>query len=120
MIKQACLDKAIINANVITVTPYTGGGRGFGPGGGGESGASLNITQSQLQDIIQVAGANTVIPFYSTSDRITVGSKEGRASIIGLPPDKVQDLIRYPPASIADGKLPNVPFQFLLQFFIRG
>jgi putative ABC transport system permease protein len=82
------------NANVITVTPYTGGGRGFGPGGGGgDSSVNLNITQSQLQDIIQVAGANTVIPFYSTSDRITVGSKEGRASIIGLPPDKVQDLL---------------------------
>jgi putative ABC transport system permease protein len=81
------------NANVITITPYTGGGRGFGPGGGGESGANLNITQSQLQEITQVAGANRVIPLYSGSDRITVGSKEGRASVIGVKPDTVSDLL---------------------------
>jgi len=82
-------------ANVITITPYTGGGRGFvvtGPGGGGESG-NLNITQSQLQDIIQVAGANLVIPIYQTSSQITIGPSVGRATIIGLPPDKVADLL---------------------------
>jgi putative ABC transport system permease protein len=84
------------SANVITITPYTGGGRGFvvtGPGGGGETGANLNITQSQLQDIIQVAGANLVIPIYQSSSQITVGPSVGRAGIIGLPPDKVQDLL---------------------------
>ena len=81
------------SANVITITPYTGGGRGFGPGGGGESDANLNITKSQLQEITQVAGANQVIPLYSGSDRITVGSKEGRASIIGVKPDTVSDLL---------------------------
>jgi putative ABC transport system permease protein len=82
-------------ANVITVTPYTGGGRGFtiGGPGGGEGGTNLNITQSQLQDITQVAGANLVIPIYSTSDQITVGPSVGRATIYGLPPDKVQDLL---------------------------
>jgi putative ABC transport system permease protein len=84
------------SANVITISPYSGGGRGFtisGPGGGGETGSNLNITQSQLQDIIQVAGANLVIPIYQTSSQITVGPSVGRASIIGLPPDKVQDLL---------------------------
>ena len=83
-------------ANVVTVTPYTGGGRGFmvGPGGGGgEANTNLNITQSQLQDIEQVAGANTVIPIYATSDQITVGPSVGRATIYGLPPDKVSDLL---------------------------
>ena len=81
------------SANVITITPYTGGGRGFGQGGGGESSVNLNITQSQLQEITQVAGANRVIPIYSGSDRITVGSKVGRASVIGLKPDTVSDLL---------------------------
>ena len=83
------------SANVITITPYTGGGRGFGPGGGDSGGSStnLNITQSQLQEITQVAGANQVIPLYSGSDRITVGSREGRASIIGVKPDTVSDLL---------------------------
>ena len=81
------------SANVITITPYTGGGRGFGPGGGGDSSANLNITQSQLQEITQVAGANQVIPLYSGSDRITVGSRQGRASIIGVKPDTVSDLL---------------------------
>ena len=81
------------SANVITITPYTGGGRGFGPGGGGDSSTNLNITQSQLQEITQVAGANQVIPLYSGSDRITVGSREGRASIIGVKPDTVSDLL---------------------------
>ncbi|HUK92954.1 MAG TPA: ABC transporter permease [Methanomicrobiales archaeon] len=90
-------------ANVITVTPYTGGGRGFGQGGGGESNANLNITQSQLQDIIQVAGNNLVIPIYSNSDRITVGPNVGRASIIGLPPDKVNDLLTVQQGSTLKG-----------------
>jgi putative ABC transport system permease protein len=40
-----------------------------------------------------VAGANQVIPIYSGSDRITVGSKVGRASIVGLKPDTVSDLL---------------------------
>ena len=80
------------SGNVITISPYTGGGRGFG-GGGGDSGANLNITQSQLQDITRVAGANLVIPIYSSSDKITVGSKQGRASILGLKPDTVQDIL---------------------------
>jgi putative ABC transport system permease protein len=77
---------------VINITPYSGGGRGFGPGGG-DSSANLNITQSQLQEITQVAGANRVIPIYSGSDRITVGSKVGRASITGVKPDTVSDLL---------------------------
>ncbi|MDD1659515.1 MAG: ABC transporter permease, partial [Methanomicrobiales archaeon] len=81
------------SGNVIMITPYTGGGRGFvGPGGGGEA-TNLNITQSQLQEIERVVGANTVIPIYSNSDQITVGSKEGRASILGLKPDTVQDVL---------------------------
>jgi putative ABC transport system permease protein len=83
------------SANVITITPYTGGGRGFtvvGPGGG-EPGANLNITQSQLQKITQVAGANTVIPIYQTSSQITVGPSIGRATIIGVNPADVADLL---------------------------
>ncbi|MGE5831284.1 MAG: ABC transporter permease, partial [Methanomicrobiales archaeon] len=63
-----------------------------GPGGGGE-GTNLNITQSQLQEIERVVGANTVIPIYSKSDQITVGSKQGRASILGLKPDTVQNIL---------------------------
>ncbi|HXW98792.1 MAG TPA: ABC transporter permease [Methanomicrobiales archaeon] len=80
-------------ANVITVSPYSGGGRGFGAGGGGVAGANLNISQSQYQDIVQVAGANLVIPVYQNSDQITVGPNVGRATIIGLPPSKVNDLL---------------------------
>lgn len=79
------------SGNVISISPYTGGGRGFG--GGGDTSANLNITQSQLQDITRVAGANLVIPIYSSSDRITVGSKLGRANILGLKPDTVQDIL---------------------------
>jgi putative ABC transport system permease protein len=81
------------SGNVISISPYTGGGRGFGGEGGGTEGANLNITQSQLQDITRVAGANLVIPIYSSSDRITVGSKQGRANILGLKPDTVQDIL---------------------------
>ena len=82
------------SANVITVTPYTGGGRGFtvvGPGGGAP-GANLNISQGQLQEIKKVVGANTVIPLYQTSSQITVGPSVGRASIIGVNPSDVADL----------------------------
>ena len=80
------------SGNVIMISPYTGGRRGFG-GGGGAEGTNLNITQSQLQDITRVAGANLVIPIYSSSDQITVGSKQGRASVLGLKPDTVQDIL---------------------------
>ncbi len=79
-------------ANVITVSPYTGGGRGFGASGG-VSGGTQNISQAQFMAISQVAGANTVIPVYETSDQITVGANEGRATIIGLPMNKVQDML---------------------------
>jgi putative ABC transport system permease protein len=83
------------SANVITVTPYTGGGRGFsvvGPGGG-VPGANLNITQSQLQEIERVVGANQVIPLHQTSSQITIGPSVGRATIIGVNPQDVADLL---------------------------
>ncbi|MGA2933529.1 MAG: ABC transporter permease [Methanomicrobiales archaeon] len=80
------------SGNVIMISPYSGGGRGFG-GGGGAEGTNLNITQSQLQEIERVVGANQVIPIYSSSDRITVGPNVGRASILGLKPDTVQDIL---------------------------
>ena len=80
------------SGNVISVSPYTGGGRGFG-GGGASEGTNLNITQSQLQEIERVAGANTVIPIYSTSDQIMVGPNLGRASILGLKPGTVNDIL---------------------------
>ncbi|HUK92551.1 MAG TPA: ABC transporter permease, partial [Methanomicrobiales archaeon] len=78
------------SGNVIQITPYSGGGRGFG-GAGASVGTNLNITQSEYEEIIRAAGANVVIPIYSASDRITVGPNVGRASILGLKPSTVQN-----------------------------
>ncbi|HUK93201.1 MAG TPA: ABC transporter permease [Methanomicrobiales archaeon] len=80
------------SGNVIQVSPYSGGGRGFG-GGGAAVGTNVNITQSQLDEITRVAGANVVIPIYSTSQQITVGSNVGRASVLGLKPSTVQNIL---------------------------
>jgi len=82
------------SGNIIIITPYTGVS-GLSSGGGGQ--ASLNtvtnlnryISQDQVQQVQRVVGANQVIPVHQTSDQITVGPKQGIATILGLDPSTI-------------------------------
>jgi putative ABC transport system permease protein len=47
------------------------------------------ITKSQLNDIKNAAGTNTVIPLHRTSTQFTIGSIDGRGSIYGMDPDDI-------------------------------
>lgn len=82
----------------VTVTPYAGGGGGFGPGGGGGGGGStsLKLSDQNFQQIKRVTAPNIAIPVYQTSEhmKIGVGSDDIVASIYGLPPEDVPDLMK--------------------------
>ncbi|TAJ44705.1 ABC transporter permease [Methanofollis fontis] len=81
------------NSDIIKVTPDSGGGGGMmmGPGGGSGSGSDEDeyIDDDQLKDIMQAASPNTVIPVYSEREDISVGDREGSATIYGLAEEDV-------------------------------
>ncbi|MDD1674913.1 MAG: ABC transporter permease [Methanomicrobiales archaeon] len=81
----------------VTVTPYSGGG-GIGPGGGGGPGGStsLKLSDQNFQQIKRVTAPNIAIPVYQTSEhmKIGVGSDDIVATIYGLPPENVPDLMK--------------------------
>jgi putative ABC transport system permease protein len=79
----------------VIVTPHVGGTmRGFGGGTGGPS--SLSITEQNFQQIKRASAPNVAIPVLQTSDRMKlgVGSDEIVATIYGLNPDDVPDLLK--------------------------
>ena len=100
-------------ANKLTVTPYTGGGGGMmmGGGGGGRvvigSGSSSDdddvITEKQFKTIQRiVAKYGTAYTVRSESDRIEVGSDTGRATIYGLDPDIMREIL-----TVEEGEYPK-------------
>jgi putative ABC transport system permease protein len=79
----------------VIVTPHVGGTmRGFGGGAGGPS--SLSITEQNFEQIKRASAPNIAIPVLQTSDRMKlgVGSDEIVATIYGLNPDDVPDLLK--------------------------
>jgi putative ABC transport system permease protein len=79
----------------VIVTPHVGGTmRGFSGGTGGPS--SLSITEQNFQQIKRASAPNVAIPVLQTSDRMKlgVGSDEIVATIYGLNPDDVPDLLK--------------------------
>ncbi len=94
-------------ANKLTVTAYQGGGGGggFGLRGGGSSSDDDGdaLTESQFKDIDRIAGKyGTVYYLYSDSDRIEVGSDTGRATIYGLDPDVMREIL-----TVEEGEYPK-------------
>ncbi len=100
-------------ANVLVVKADTGGGGGGfgGPGESSSSGRSSSssvstidyITKSELDDLQRVAGKYGIVyPLYQTSDKITVGDNEGRATIYGLRDDDMAAVL-----TVDDGALPK-------------
>ena len=81
--------------NSVIVTPHAGGTmRGFGGGTGGPS--SLSITEQDFEQIKRASAPNIAIPVLQTSDRMKlgVGSDEIVATIYGLNPEDVPDLLK--------------------------
>jgi putative ABC transport system permease protein len=104
-------------ANVLVVKADTGGGGGFFAGGPGESSGTTTtkksssstvstidyITKSEFDDIDRAAGKyGTVYPLYQTSDKITVGDNQGRASIYGLRDTDMASVL-----TVEEGELPK-------------
>jgi putative ABC transport system permease protein len=79
----------------VIVSPYSGGGSGFGQGGGGVRSTSLKITDQQFQQIQRAVAPNIAIPVLQTSDvmKLGVGSDTIVAPIYGLNPDDVPNLL---------------------------
>ena len=79
----------------VTVSPYSGGG-GFGTGGCGGSGTSVNLKLSDqnFQQIKRAVAPNVAIPVLSTSERmkVGVGSDDIVATIYGVDPQYIPDL----------------------------
>ena len=75
----------------VIVTPYAGGGSGFGQGGGAGGSTSLKITDQQFQQIKRAVAPNIAIPVLQTSDlmKLGVGSDDIVATIYGIDPDDV-------------------------------
>ncbi|HZD44045.1 MAG TPA: ABC transporter permease, partial [Methanomicrobiales archaeon] len=85
----------------LIVTPHIGGfGGGFG---GGMTSSSIKITEQNFREIERAASPNTAIPILSGGDRISVGSKDGVASIYGLRPDDIPDMMNLQEGSYIRG-----------------
>jgi len=104
-------------ANKLIVTPYVGGGEGReggggmaqgpggpggpGPGGPGGGGGAIGgdaadevITEDQFRDIERVVAKDgTAYTVMSESDEIEVGSDAGRATIYGLDPNVIREIL---------------------------
>ncbi len=96
-------------ANKLTVTAYSGGGGGggFGPGGGGGGGSSNSdenmITEKQFTTIEKIAAKyGTVYAIYQESDTIEIGDNTGRATIYGLDPDVIPEIL-----TLSEGAYPK-------------
>jgi putative ABC transport system permease protein len=79
----------------VIVTPHVGGNtRGFGGGGG--SATSLTLSDQDFMQIKRVSAPNVAIPVLQSSDRMQlgVGSDEIVATIYGLNPDDVPELLK--------------------------
>jgi putative ABC transport system permease protein len=98
-------------ANILTVTAYTGGGGGFpGFGGGGSSADEDTITDLQYRDIQKVAGKyGLVYPLYQTSDTIIIGDEKGRATVYGISPDDIQEIL-----TVEEGSYPKTTGEILI------
>ena len=100
----AVTDQLSSMANILTVRPNTGGGGGGGGliFGGGSSASEDCITQKQFDNIQKVAGKyGTVYALRSSSDSFSVGGQTGRATIYGLDPDVIQEIL-----TVTDGGYP--------------
>jgi putative ABC transport system permease protein len=78
-------DQLTAGINTIVITPDV-----VRAEPGSSSTSTQGITEIQLKEIRDAAGANDVIPIDRTSTRFSIGSNDGRGSILGLDPSDVK------------------------------
>ncbi|MBN1195387.1 MAG: ABC transporter permease [Methanomicrobiaceae archaeon] len=92
-------------ANILVVNAYTGGGGGgmMRIGGGGSSGNDNYLSDDNFEDIKRIASKyGLVYALYSDSDIIEIGSDTGRATIYGLDPAVMPEIL-----TLTDGAYPK-------------
>lgn len=92
-------------ANILVVNAYTGGGGGgmMRIGGGGSSGNDNYLSDDNFEDIKRIASKyGLVYALYSDSDTIEIGSDTGRATIYGLDPTVMPEIL-----TLTDGAYPK-------------
>jgi putative ABC transport system permease protein len=93
-------DQLTKGINTIVITPDSV----MSQPGSSSSSSSDGITKSQLNDIKDAAGTNTVIPIHSTSTRFSIGSDDGRGRIYGLDPTDVKETMNVTEGSTLHGE----------------
>jgi putative ABC transport system permease protein len=82
-----------LGADLITITPgFSRAERGFG-GGGGEAGASINLTDKDINVIKQVTGVLYVDGMVSGSSDIRVGTEKSSLSVNGVDPNVWRSMV---------------------------
>jgi putative ABC transport system permease protein len=83
--------------NTIVITPDVVRSE---PGSSGTT--ATGITESQLKDIRDAAGTNEVIPIDRTSTQFSIGSSDGRGSIMGLDLKDMKNIM-----NVSEGSTPR-------------
>jgi putative ABC transport system permease protein len=77
------------SGDTIVVTPHAGAA----PGAIGETGTSPGITVRQVEEIGRAAGANTVIPIHTSTERVTAGTGAKTTALYALDPGDIPLLL---------------------------
>jgi putative ABC transport system permease protein len=86
--------------NTIVITPDVVRSE---PGSFGTPGTTATgITESQLKDIRDAAGTNEVIPIDRTSTQFSIGSSDGRGSIMGFDQNDMKNIM-----NVSEGSTPR-------------
>ena len=95
-------------ANVLVVSPDTGGDRGFGMPGGGGGGSSDDdyISDDQFDDIRKAAGSSYVYYLYSESDSIETADSSGRTTIYAMDDEAMKEIL-----TLTEGSFPSTTSQ---------
>jgi len=100
-------------ANVLVVSPDTGGDRGFGMPGGGGGGSSDEeddyISDDQFDDIRKAAGSSYVYYLYSESDSVETADSSGRTTIYAMDDDAMKEIL-----TLTEGSFPSTTSQVVV------
>jgi putative ABC transport system permease protein len=92
----------------VIVTPYSGGGGNpmGAPGGGSGAMTTMKLTDQDFQQIQRIAAPNVAIPVLQTAEhmRVGVGSDDIVATVYGLPPEDVPDLLKLSAGNYNNGE----------------
>jgi putative ABC transport system permease protein len=92
----------------VIVTPYSGGGGNpmGAPGGGSGAMTTMKLTDQDFQQIQRIAAPNVAIPVLQTAEhmRVGVGSNDIVATVYGLPPEDVPDLLKLSAGNYNNGE----------------